>query len=145
MLVLIVACMDRKVLLVRQYRPGTDKYYWSLPAGYIEDNETANMAAERELKEETGCCGENFVLAGELDPLPGYVRSKACIVMCDARGGECKRDNEVDDIRGVGWTKALKMIQLGEVNEMQAVAAMLLMNQLLAAGKYGSTDHSRRT
>lgn len=131
--VLVVAFVDDQLLLVRQYRPGTDKYYWSLPAGYIENGETADTAAERELKEETGYYGKNFALVGELDPLPGYVLSKACIVTCSARAGERNRDSEVDEIRRVSWTQALKMIKLGGIHEMQAVAAILLVNQLITA------------
>jgi 8-oxo-dGTP pyrophosphatase MutT (NUDIX family) len=36
----VVALAGHHVVLVHQYRPATDEWYWALPAGYIEDGET---------------------------------------------------------------------------------------------------------
>lgn len=43
-----------KVVLVRQYRYPVNDYIYELPAGLIEENETPEEAAIREMKEETG-------------------------------------------------------------------------------------------
>ena len=45
---------ETKTLLVKQFRPPVDKYTLELPAGLIDEGETAGEAALRELKEETG-------------------------------------------------------------------------------------------
>eukprot|EP01118_Nematostelium_gracile_P005607 TRINITY_DN1783_c0_g1_i2.p1 TRINITY_DN1783_c0_g1~~TRINITY_DN1783_c0_g1_i2.p1 ORF type:complete len:181 (+),score=37.12 TRINITY_DN1783_c0_g1_i2:77-544(+) len=42
------------LVLVRQFRPATGKYSVEFPAGLIDKGETAEQAALRELKEETG-------------------------------------------------------------------------------------------
>lgn len=55
---------ERKVILVRQYRPGPEKMFYDLPAGHMEKNETPMQGAARELLEETGYEG-NMVLLGE--------------------------------------------------------------------------------
>src|SRR5579872_168774 len=44
----------KRILLVRQYRLPADKYLWELPAGKLDEGETALQAAKRELVEETG-------------------------------------------------------------------------------------------
>ena len=45
---------DNQVVLTNQYRVGTGNYETELPAGLIDENEDALIAAQRELAEETG-------------------------------------------------------------------------------------------
>lgn len=43
-----------KIVMIKQYRYPLDEYLYELPAGLIDEGETADIAAIRELKEETG-------------------------------------------------------------------------------------------
>lgn len=43
-----------KIVMIRQYRYPLDDYLYELPAGLIDKGETPQMAAIREMKEETG-------------------------------------------------------------------------------------------
>ncbi|MEJ2470098.1 MAG: NUDIX hydrolase [Desulfuromonadales bacterium] len=54
---------DGRVLLIRQFRPAIGQMIYEIPAGRLEDEESAPECASRELREETG------YLAGELLPL----------------------------------------------------------------------------
>src|SRR5690606_37660404 len=45
---------NQEVLLIEQYRLGTESYTWETPGGIIDSGEEALEAAKRELKEETG-------------------------------------------------------------------------------------------
>jgi ADP-ribose pyrophosphatase len=45
---------DREVLLVHEFRPGTEEWLLELPGGNVDDGEHADAAASRELLEETG-------------------------------------------------------------------------------------------
>lgn len=49
---------DRRVIIVKQYRPGPEKVVFDLPCGAIENGENPLGAAARELLEETGYEGE---------------------------------------------------------------------------------------
>jgi ADP-ribose pyrophosphatase len=49
---------DQQVILVKQFRPGPKKILDELPGGYVDENETPEEAAERELLEETGYKGK---------------------------------------------------------------------------------------
>jgi ADP-ribose pyrophosphatase len=45
---------DRRLPIVRQYRPAIEAYTWELPAGLVDEGEDASEACHRELVEETG-------------------------------------------------------------------------------------------
>jgi len=126
--VLAVAVYQSDLLMVRHYRQGTDATYLELPAGYREPGEPPEDAARRELREETGFEACTAKLIGELHPLPGYVRSSASVVLCsDVRPAGHHIDvNEIEEVVRVPGARALDMILSGEINEMQAVSAILL-------------------
>jgi 8-oxo-dGTP pyrophosphatase MutT (NUDIX family) len=52
--VIVVAVEDDEIVLVRQSRPGADGTTLELPAGCLEEGETPEDAAVRELDEECG-------------------------------------------------------------------------------------------
>jgi ADP-ribose pyrophosphatase len=74
--VMVLDEREEKTLLVKQYRPGTDCKLLEIPAGIIEDGETAYSTFERELREETGYTIDDVeVLYSSNLPLaasPGY-------------------------------------------------------------------------
>lgn len=53
----VAVTRDREVLLVRQYRHPVRDWTFEVPAGAVEDGESARQAAERELAEEVGAVG----------------------------------------------------------------------------------------
>jgi len=50
--------IDKKIILFKQFRPGPEKYLLEIPGGGIEEDETPEIAAARELIEETGYAGK---------------------------------------------------------------------------------------
>jgi ADP-ribose pyrophosphatase len=130
--VLVLASCDDSMLLVRQYRPATDRFYLALPGGYIEPGETEASAARRELREEAGVDAVDWGYVGQLHPLPGYVRSIAHVFHCRVKDGIVSSEPiEQDAVEGTEVVRLkrqdiLRKIAAGEIVEMQTVSAILL-------------------
>lgn len=61
-----------EILLQRQYRPIVEAMSFQVPAGKIEEDETKEQAALRELSEESGYSGKSVEYMGEFFPSPGF-------------------------------------------------------------------------
>ena len=70
--VIVVAVEDDEIVLVRQSRPGADGTTLELPAGCLEEGETPEEAAVRELVEECG------LAAGSWRRLGSFWAAPAC-------------------------------------------------------------------
>jgi len=65
---------EGNVVLIEQYRHGTDEITLEVPGGLVEKGEEPRLAAERECLEETGFAGsENAILLGENIPNPAFL------------------------------------------------------------------------
>lgn len=63
---------ENKVILVKQYRAGADKELIEVPAGLIDDGETPEEAAIRELEEEGGYKAKRLEKITEFYTTPGF-------------------------------------------------------------------------
>lgn len=64
---------DRKVILVRQYRPPVDKVTFELPGGAARWGEDPQANALRELEEETGYTAQTMVQLARVVPFGGSI------------------------------------------------------------------------
>lgn len=68
--VAVIAEKDDKFLMVKQFRHGEQKLSIEFPGGVIDDGESPEHAAARELKEETGATAEKLIHLGTVNPNP---------------------------------------------------------------------------
>lgn len=67
---------ENKVVLVRQYRHGIRENTLEIPGGMVEDGDTPEEAAIRELMEETGYRAEGLRLLGWVHPNPAIQNNR---------------------------------------------------------------------
>ena len=71
-----------------------------------------------------------------LDPQPAYLRSFGHVVAIEASDRPVDRatDGEVDAVVLLDWEAAIEKIRTGEIRDMQAVATLYLVRDLLGKG-----------
>lgn len=70
--VAILATIDDRIVLVKQFRYAYNKDTLEIPAGKLELGEIVSEAGKRELEEETGYSCKELKLVNEIYPTPGY-------------------------------------------------------------------------
>lgn len=72
---------DERIVLVRQYRYGSDAIHLELPAGTLADGEDPRACAERELREETGYAAARLEFVASYYAEPVRATSQARIFL----------------------------------------------------------------
>jgi 8-oxo-dGTP diphosphatase len=105
---------DGRVLVV--HRPKYDD--WTLPKGKLEDGESWEQAALREVAEETGVRGEVFEEVGRTHYRDSRGREKEVRYFRMTTADEPAAQNEVDEVRWVGLGEAQSVLSYERDREL---------------------------
>lgn len=88
--VAVLARMDDRFVLIRQYRHSIQKYILEIPGGSIENGEVPKQAAKREFLEETGYEAENIIPLGSFYPTAGSSSERCWLYYaeCGSKSGQ---------------------------------------------------------
>ena len=139
----LAAIPDGSLLLVRQYRPAVQALTLELPSGHIEDGESPEAAARRELAEETGYEAETLIHLGTLAPDTGRMTNKLwCYYATGAMPlrSEVPREHGVELIR-MAPGELLRRVNSGEINHALTLAVLMLA---AVKGRLPLTTHESR-
>lgn len=123
---------EPRILLERQYRHAAHSMMWELPAGRIDDGETALTAAKRELLEETGYSARRWKRILHFYVSPGFLDETMTIYLAqDLRAGVAQPEaDERIATRFFALTEARNMAMRGLIRDAKTICGILWLAQM---------------
>ena len=120
------------VLLVRQYRYPVGLDLLEIPAGVIEEGESPDHTAQRELREETGYASRNLRALGGIYSSPGFCDEILYMYLArDLVESKLPADDDEDiTVERVPISDIGRLIRFGEIQDAKSVAGLLMARYL---------------
>ena len=125
---------DETVLLVREYAAGVHRYELGLVKGRIDEGETIEEAANRELMEEAGYGARRLDVLRMLSLAPTYMEHQTALVLARDLHPAKLQGDEPEELEVVPW----KLADLGELalreesSEGRSLAGLFIVREWLA-------------
>jgi len=118
--------VDKKVVLIRQYRHGLGEITLEIPGGIVESGDSPLEGARRELKEETGYSASEMIYLGMVNANPAFLNNGCHTYLAlDSfpNGSQDLDDNEDIEIVLKPLEEIPRLIKEGEITHSLILAA----------------------
>ena len=127
---------DGKIDLIKQYRYAVKEQMIEIPAGKLDQNETPEKCALRELEEEIGYKANKLTLLGNIHPAIGFTDEKMWLYLADDLV-KTKQSLDADEFLEPIPTKlddAVKMVWNGQITDVKTIIGILWAQKMLLGG-----------
>jgi ADP-ribose pyrophosphatase len=129
--VIVPVFADKTIALIRQYRYAVGEFLLEIPAGRLDDDETPEIAAARELEEEIGVKADRIEKLTEFYVSPGFLTEKMYVFLATGlREGE--QNLEVDEIlviEKLTFPEAFEKIRSGEIQDAKSIVGLIFAGE----------------
>jgi len=126
--IIVPVTANNEVRLLRQFRAAADKWIIEIPAGGLEPGEDPDLAAPRELLEETGDQAATWQKLHGLYSAPGILTEFLYLYLAtDLTPGPNNTEfDEHIEIITVPWGEVMAMIQRHEIEDAKTIAGLMV-------------------
>lgn len=116
-----------KLLMVKQYRYPVQQEILELPAGKIDEGETPEQCAARELREETGYIAEKLTAMGEIYPAAAYDNEVVYLFYAEGLTPASQQldDDEFLTVERVDFDDAVSMVMENKIPDSKTQIGIL--------------------
>ena len=131
--VVVVPKILDKIIMIYNYRYPVDEWCLELPAGHIDEGETPQETAYRELKEESGYIAKNLQMVGLYYPSSARSDQKSYVFIAKAiNGGVAVRDkSELQKVVILPQSMVYQKLFNGEIKHAASIVALALSKHFL--------------
>lgn len=133
-----IAALDEnnELFFVRQFRCPYKEVTLELPAGKLEKGQTPLENGKRELLEETGAVGREYMSLGKLYPSPGYCGEIIHLYFCRVDHYERQQldSDEFLNVEKISLDRAVEMVLNNEIPDSKTQVAVLKTAALINKG-----------
>lgn len=119
---------DGFVCLVRQFRYPFSKTTLEIPAGKLDRGEEPEVAAARELMEETGLVAESMEKLGSFYASPGFCDEEIHVYLAKplSQGAACPDEDEFVECERFSLSELISMVEQGKIKDGKTVIGILM-------------------
>lgn len=126
--VIVPLTKNNEVRLLRQYRAAAEQWLIELPAGGLEPGEDPDLAAPRELLEETGDQAATWHKLGGFYSAPGILTEflELYLAIDLIPGPNNLEFDEHIELLTVPWAEVVEMIRRREIEDAKTIAGLMV-------------------
>jgi 8-oxo-dGTP pyrophosphatase MutT (NUDIX family) len=120
-----------RTLLLRQYRYPTEEFSWEFPMGSIDEGETPQEAANRELQEETRIDADRIISLGQYRAVPGLTPQRVHIFLAHATDNQLDAAVDATNVDDIHERRVLPMAELFDLVAQNVITDGFTLASLL--------------